>query len=368
MVELSPDERAQIIGILRQLPEFADESSRRALVQAAGLASLATQLDLSGSPFVAASLLVGHLIGYGRVSVEHEALGRLLNLVKALTGLENQAVIDALLTGHAMMVPTAKAPQLPDPGAPLGDSAVLEKIIGENTLLPLAFLAQGLRTAASVAFLDVRQADARWSGTGFLVAPDVLLTNHHVIGDAAAARGVTVRFGYEDDVDGTALPTAEFRPSAAGLLFTDETLDFSLIEIDARPGDAWGWLALRPLPVRVGQRISVIQHPGGQAKQVTLHHNQVVYQGGGVMQYLTSTLPGSSGSPVLDGQWRVVALHHAGGNLREPTTGRVFYRNEGILVSSILEALPPALRERVTRPGPAGTGPLWRGTAQEPTI
>lgn len=336
-------------------------------MNAAGLSALSSQLDLSGSPFVAASLLVSHLINYGRVSAEHEALGRLLNLVGQLTGVENQAVINRLLTEHGMMVPLASAPRLADAVAPIGEDALFEKIIGENTLLPLAFLAQGLRAAASVAFLNVRGEGVQWSGTGFLVAPDLVLTNHHVVPDAAAARGLTARFGYEEDVDGSSLPTADFRPSAAGLLAADAELDFAVVELEGTPGATWGWLALQPRPVRVGQRISIIQHPGGQPKQVTLHHNQVVYRDGEVMQYLTSTLPGSSGSPVLDERWQVVALHHSGGNLREPTTGRVFYRNEGIIVSSILAALPPEIRERLTpRPHDGGTGPLWRGTAGRP--
>ena len=73
----------------------------------------------------------------------------------------------------------------------------------------------------------------------------------------------------------------------------------------------------------------------------------VEYVGGNVVQYVTSTNPGSSGSPVLDDGWHVVGLHHAGGYIPEPTTGRFYSRNEGILISRILDDMPPEIRERI---------------------
>ncbi|BBD63609.1 hypothetical protein NIES2109_64840 (plasmid) [Nostoc sp. HK-01] len=62
--------------------------------------------------------------------------------------------------------------------------------------------------------------------------------------------------------------------------------------------------------------------------------------GNNVVQYVTSTLQGSSGSPVFNDAWDVVALHHAGGNILEPTTQLHYFRNEGILVENILADLP----------------------------
>lgn len=56
-------------------------------------------------------------------------------------------------------------------------------------------------------------------------------------------------------------------------------------------------------------------------------------------------MEGSSGSPVLNDAWEVVALHHAGGDISEPTTQRRYFRNEGILINKILANLPPELQE-----------------------
>ncbi|MBU6351013.1 MAG: trypsin-like peptidase domain-containing protein [Chloroflexi bacterium] len=74
-------------------------------------------------------------------------------------------------------------------------------------------------------------------------------------------------------------------------------------------------------------------------KQIALYHNLVVYSDGQRVQYLTDTLPGSSGSPVFNSAWQVVALHHSGGWLREPGSKQMYYRNEGIHVNAVLQGL-----------------------------
>jgi len=118
-----------------------------------------------------------------------------------------------------------------------------------------------------------------------------------------------------------------------------------VIQIEGEPGNEWGWLPLLPREIRRGDRVNIVQHPNGQPKQISLQNNFIEYVGGDIVQYVTSTLPGSSGSPVLNDAWEIVALHHAGGNIREPTTQRRYFRNEGILAGSILADLSPELRE-----------------------
>jgi V8-like Glu-specific endopeptidase len=48
---------------------------------------------------------------------------------------------------------------------------------------------------------------------------------------------------------------------------------------------------------------------------------------------VNSTIPGSSGSPVFNDAWKVIAIHHAGGELISNERGDRMFANEGILVS-----------------------------------
>ena len=85
--------------------------------------------------------------------------------------------------------------------------------------------------------------------------------------------------------------------------------------------------------------MSIIQHPQGGPKQIAVTANQVVNIFDHRLQYTTDTLPGSSGSPVFNDDWKVVAIHRAGGNLLTNKRGDRRFANEGILLSYIFDDL-----------------------------
>jgi V8-like Glu-specific endopeptidase len=347
MVVLERADRASLLAILRDMPELTSERGRRQTLIDAGLDRLAAQIDVSGAPAIALGEVVDHLARYGRPTADAEALGLLLNWVKSLLGVEKQAVLAGLMTRYDMMVPLAQLPSVVTWLTRAQPAEILEKIVGENTLRPIAFLEQGLHVARSVAYVGLRSG----SGTGFLVAPDLLLTNHHVIPDREASEGAVFRFNFQSDWRGEARKPAEHRARLGGVFVTDEALDYSLIEVDETPGAAWGWLPLKGAPIRRDDRVNIIQHAGGQQKQVSFQNNLVVHVGGGVAQYVTSTLPGSSGAPVFDDHWEVVAIHHAGGALIEAKPESRHFRNEGILIAPILQSLPTELKARLAAAG-----------------
>lgn len=75
-------------------------------------------------------------------------------------------------------------------------------------------------------------------------------------------------------------------------------------------------------------------------KQISLYHNIVTHTNERIVQYLTDTLKGSSGSPVFNSEWEVVALHHSGGGSKsdEPALmDGLKIRNEGILINKIIQ-------------------------------
>jgi V8-like Glu-specific endopeptidase len=186
-----------------------------------------------------------------------------------------------------------------------------------------------------------------YAGTAFLIAPDRLMTNNHVfVGDeqraaTAADAGATATFNYEQDINGKLAPIKQYATAPDQYFAADLELDVAVVAVTGNPGDEFGTLAL-PSPdvtVSVGDDVFIIQHPNGGPKQIAMAGNEVAYVDDKIVQYTTDTLKGSSGSPVFDWQWRLVALHHAGGDLVEPASGRTYFRNEGIRLSAIVPAL-----------------------------
>jgi hypothetical protein len=214
------------------------------------------------------------------------------------------------------------------------DVANHERIMGDRpTFLDVAYLAKGYETARAVVKLRMRFVDGWYFGTAFLITPDRLLTaNHNLVKPSGEiAREVTSLFDYERAIDG---------PEAEGM-----TVPCRLDSIRGEAADDWAVIDLaeprpdRPLvrlsntPALADDRVAIIQHPNGMAKQVAMHNNLVTFANEVRMQYLTDTLPGSSGAPVFDVKWNVVALHHAGGDLILPGTKQLVYRNQGTTVA-----------------------------------
>ena len=78
--------------------------------------------------------------------------------------------------------------------APEEIERIYERVLGGNDLMPVAYLERGAIAARAVARIDLGGGQY---GTGFLIAPRVLITNNHVIGDKATAARATANFQYE---------------------------------------------------------------------------------------------------------------------------------------------------------------------------
>lgn len=222
------------------------------------------------------------------------------------------------------------------------DSNAIERIIGESDLFPIAYLQTGYRVGDAVCRVVLRDAKGAvvGSGTGFLVAPTVLMTNNHVLESVDTAMRAHVEFHYQDDENFMPRPIFSYRLDPSALFLTDENLDFTLVAVKDNPGTGKNLAEFGHLPliaetgkILEGEYVSIIQHPSGGPKAVTLRENQVKAIQTDFVHYLTDTEPGSSGSPVFNDQWAVVALHHAG--VPDPNTPGGWIANEGIRISSI---------------------------------
>ncbi len=213
----------------------------------------------------------------------------------------------------------------------------LEALTGQvSSLVPISFLEIGLeraRAVARVAFIDGS------SGSGFLIADNILITNHHVLHNPAEARTASAQFNYQLTTSGTVAAADVYRFDPDRFFRTSPEDDWTAVALEDNPSSRWGRIDLQIIKVDAGDRVNIIQHPGGGYKQIAYFSNIVAYAGAGRVQYLTDTLPGSSGSPVFDRNWDVVALHRSGGWQTEPGGNTVHYRNEGIAIDRIIRGL-----------------------------
>ena len=95
---------------------------------------------------------------------------------------------------------------------------VLEAIIGAPNFLEVRYLqAASAAAARAVGRVSMRDEDGRDAafGTGSMVSPRLLLTNHHVLEDADVARRSAIEFDFEDGIDGRPL-----RPASSGSIPT----------------------------------------------------------------------------------------------------------------------------------------------------
>ncbi len=224
-----------------------------------------------------------------------------------------------------------------------------EAQIGVDNSLPVAFLEEGGRLARAVARIrtggiDFRGISGTWVGTGFLIAPNLLLTNNHVLNSVEVSRRAEVQFGFRDGPDGTAEPGEVFRLDPAGLFVTSPAiggLDYTFVRLIGAADQRWGTIELRRavFTAEKGERANVIHHPGGRPKRVSLQDNRVLDFDPQLLHYTSDTEGGSSGAPVFDNTWRVIALHHAFDDLPPgvdvPGGIETDIVNEGIKISAI---------------------------------
>lgn len=241
-----------------------------------------------------------------------------------------------------------------------GDPNGFERVIGESDLTSINFLDRGRRAAAAVCRIKIPMNEGFAYGTGFLVGARLLLTNNHVIASRMEASQVEAEFGFEHDVDGVLADPVQFNLRPDEMFFTDGNLDFTLVAVApfSEGGvsiERFGRLPLIPISGKAvgGEWVSIVQHPDGQPKQIAIRASQILTLDPATVpgtnldhfiHYSTDTEPGSSGSPVFNDQWQVVAIHHKAvpapveAGAKQAKTVR-WIANEGVRISAIFGQL-----------------------------
>ncbi|WP_448124056.1 trypsin-like peptidase domain-containing protein [Pseudomonas veronii] len=193
-------------------------------------------------------------------------------------------------------------------------------------------------------------------GTGFLIKGSffgveelLFVTNAHVISDtvAKAISCANARVTFEVEADSGKPPCVlqEVLFSSAPGELGDVTqapgmLDVTICRLDRTPDEAHGLSAADNIPLPSPKvKAFVVGHPRSGELQFSLQDSVLldVCRHNRLMHYRTPTDPGSSGSPVFNRYWQVIAVHHAGSQICPRLSGRGTYEaNEGITVHSIL--------------------------------
>lgn len=247
-----------------------------------------------------------------------------------------------------------------------------ERLTGvSNDLLSIEFFEEGLIAAQSVGKLTVGGISF---GTGFLVGNGMLMTNHHVLPTPEEASLSQLDMDLETNRVGAAKPVETYELNPERLFITDKDFDFTIVAVQntSQNGRSISNFGFLPLiagegKILIGRPVNLIQHPNGGTKSVVVHDSRFMYleNDGAVDRYCwysSDTEPGSSGSPVFNNRWEVVALHHravpavnAKGKLLD-RDGRVissatadkypervsWVANEGIRISRLVNAIATA--------------------------
>ena len=182
-----------------------------------------------------------------------------------------------------------------------------------------------------------------WICTGFLVGPDLFMTNHHCIHDddgllPLESAAILMDYYQEPDVDPT---FGGITARVAEILRMDGPKDYALLRLDEPIGNTYGWLELdtetRP---NSSQSVKLISHNQGRSKEIVRRNSQIVDIPAGhpledvpfALAYLADSEGGSSGSPVfLREGTGVIGIHHSAWTFRgEP------HFNAGTLMSYIV--------------------------------
>jgi hypothetical protein len=303
------------------------------------------------------------LADYLRAGVDAFALATTLRQLTEVWGLDPDA------DPGARLLPVLQAELLAREGGPdvtIGDTDLapggaaaiakdpgFEKVLGKDRFQTVRWFATALERCRAIARIE--DPIDGGIGTGFLVAgaalgpglPEVvLLTNAHVIskdhpGALAPERARVTFRALEGE-------PRQYRVVRLWWSSAPSDLDVSIVELDARPQDALCCPLADGRPLANPEsppRTYIIGHPSaGDEVMLSMHDNHVLDQDDIRLHYRTPTLGGSSGSPVFNRSWELIAVHHAGKTRMQKLHGQAgtYPANEGIWIDKVVAALATA--------------------------
>ncbi|MEM6383100.1 MAG: serine protease [Pseudomonadota bacterium] len=170
---------------------------------------------------------------------------------------------------------------------------------------------------------NFRGRQGRWSGTGFLVGPNLLVTNQHVINSEEVAATAQIDFEFERSpgelfqmasVLRDARRTMRLNPARLfQFSLAQGGLDYTFVWIEDEAAAGYGRIPMSrgSFIARPYDPIFIIHHPEGDFKKASVDDTEVLNVDGDLLLYAADTRSGSSGAPVIARNGKLVGLHHA---------------------------------------------------------
>lgn len=150
-------------------------------------------------------------------------------------------------------------------------------------------------------------------GTGVLVSKNLLLTCNHIF-TKTRVQQAWVRFGYKSGSYGM----EDVFELDLNFVAYHNQLDYALIQLKSNPSQQ----PITPANVILdsGQKIRLIHHPKGQPVVIS-GLGQIVQVGQDYIDHNVNTDEGSSGAPIFNDAWELVAIHRGNPGVSRPTKG-----------------------------------------------
>jgi V8-like Glu-specific endopeptidase len=170
------------------------------------------------------------------------------------------------------------------------------------------------RSVARLMFVSDEEEDEKvfYTCTGFLVAPDLFMTNDHCPRSEKEIRSSVVEFDYDSEFARTKMYRLKRE------ILRDEDLDFALYRLNKSVTDRT-FLKLKDDDQNLenNRPLLIIQHPGGRPKRLAAFNCWVKTSEESIeppsdFGHECDTEGGSSGSPVQTIEGLVIGLHHYG--------------------------------------------------------
>ncbi len=258
------------------------------------------------------------------------------------------------------------------------DKQNYEKVFGADSFQTYEWYKVGEARCRAVA--RIGRVASQGHGTGFLIKGSelhenfgsdlVLITNAHVVSDDPK---IIAQYGslqpHEAVITFEALGTKKYK--AIKLLWTSPPHEFdaTVLQMDQAVDKPDIYPLAQALPIiEPSARVYIIGHPAGGTLSFSLQDNALLAHKDppGKVHYRTPTVGGSSGSPVFNRNWDLIALHHSGDMTMPKLDGTGTYQaNEGIWIRAIIKAIAASAPPKLTNTAKKSAKKATKKTAKE---